>query len=228
MKVFIPMFFLLMSCATTKQYPKHWWKPVAKKDLQWWEIDPQAAKKGEVILSKRNELGILSNFSHAPFKLDGKTYPNIEALWQSMKYPKSKNDIRFKHKKWPHTRIQVEKMSGFEAKTAGDYGTKVMKELQIDWVTYKGERMIYRTSQKGTHYQIIRRAMIEKLKQNPKVKKVLLSTGDLSLRPDHHTKANDPPAWKYFQIWMEIRNDLQQKRTPSSSQASEAAASRRM
>jgi predicted NAD-dependent protein-ADP-ribosyltransferase YbiA (DUF1768 family) len=50
--------------------------------------------------------------------------------------------------------------------------------------------------------------MMEKLKQNPKVKNILLSTGDLKLIADHHTKSSDPPAWKYYQIWMEIRSKL--------------------
>lgn len=206
----IPLITVLISCATNKAkvYPKHWWREVPKKELQWWEIGPQVASKGEVILSKRNELGILSNFSHAPFKFEGKQYPNVEALWQSMKYPETKNDIRSKHKGWPHSRAQVEKMDGFAAKTAGDYGSKMMKRLKIDWVTFKGEKFVYRTAHRGRHYQIIRAAMLEKLKQNKKVKEVLLSTGDLTLRPDHHTRVTDPPAWKYYQIWMELRRQL--------------------
>src|SRR4051812_25790346 len=43
------------------QYPPHWWAPVSKEGAPDWEIFPQDAKSGEVILSKRNELGILSN-----------------------------------------------------------------------------------------------------------------------------------------------------------------------
>ena len=62
-------FVLLLSAAN---YPDHWWKPVPEGDLASWEIGPQAAVKGkEVVLSKRNELGILSNFGSTPFELDG-------------------------------------------------------------------------------------------------------------------------------------------------------------
>ena len=27
--------------------------------------------------------------------------------------------------------------------------------------------------------------------------------------PDHITKPTDPPAWKYYQIWMELREKIQ-------------------
>jgi hypothetical protein len=46
------------------EYPSHWWEPVSEDDHQWWEIVPQEAGPGEVVLSKRHELGIFSNFAH--------------------------------------------------------------------------------------------------------------------------------------------------------------------
>ena len=42
------------------KYPAHWWTPVSKDGAPGWEILPQEAGPGEVILSKRNELGLLS------------------------------------------------------------------------------------------------------------------------------------------------------------------------
>ena len=51
-------------------------------------------------------------------------------------------------------------------------------------------------------------AMLAKLNQNQKVREVLLSTGDLVLRPDHIQEENAPPEWAYFQLWMEIRTEL--------------------
>jgi len=57
-----------------KKYPAHWWTPVDDAGKPGWEILPQAAKPGEVILSKRNELGIFSNFAATPFRLHGKRY----------------------------------------------------------------------------------------------------------------------------------------------------------
>ena len=58
-------------------YPAHWWTPAAAEGAPAWEILPQAAKPGEVILSKRNELGLLSNFAATPFTFLGVT----SAFW---------------------------------------------------------------------------------------------------------------------------------------------------
>lgn len=48
----------------------------------------------------------------------------------------------------------------------------------------------------------------EKVRQNAGVRRVLLSTGDLVLRPDHHQEPNAPPEWRYFEILTRIRADL--------------------
>ena len=45
----------------------------------WWEILPQVAKSGEVILSKRNELGILSNFAATSSATARSSFPRLEA-----------------------------------------------------------------------------------------------------------------------------------------------------
>lgn len=200
----------LSALGASRVYPAHWWKPVDKASAPSWEILPQEAGPGEVILSKRNELGILSNFTLSPFELEGERYLSVEGFWQMMKYPESETDPRalFKGLSWPHSRRQVSQMVAFEAKKAGDLGSENMKKMGIDWVTYRGERMEYRSPNKGKHYQIIRRAMAAKLQQNPEVRRVLQATGDLILRPDHHQPTDAPPAWKYFQIWMELRSEL--------------------
>jgi predicted NAD-dependent protein-ADP-ribosyltransferase YbiA (DUF1768 family) len=49
------------------------------------------------------------------------------------------------------------------------------------------------------------------VRQNPEVRRVLLATGDLVLKPDHHQEPNAPAAWRYYQILMEIRAELQQQ-----------------
>jgi hypothetical protein len=99
-------------------------------------------------------------------------------------------------------------MTAFEAKAAGDIGEANMRKLAIDWVTFEGRRMPYRSITKGEHYRLIVAAMRAKLEQNPKVRQILLSTGNLILRPDHIHEPNAPPEWAYFNIWMEIRRDL--------------------
>lgn len=200
----------MVPCLCAQQYPAHWWTPVPEANKPDWEILPQAAKPGEVILSKRNELGILSNFAATPFTLEGRRYASVEGFWQMMLYPEGPDDPRAKAPglTWPHTREEVAQMTAFEAKNAGDLGEKNMQKMGIDWVTFDGKRMKYRSVEKGAHYRIIVAAMRAKLEQNPQVKQILLSTGDLVLRPDHYQEENPPAEWRYFQIWMDFRSEL--------------------
>jgi len=65
--------------------------------------------------------------------------------------------------------------------------------MGIDWVTSEGRRMPYQSATKGEHYRLIVEAMRAKLEQNPRVREILLSTGDLVLVPDHIEEANPPP-----------------------------------
>lgn len=120
-------------------YPPEWWKEVPRSDAASWEILPQDAKPGEVILSKRTELGILSNFAATSFEIDGKTYPGIEGFWQMMKYPEGPKDERQKYPglEWKYTRDQVAQMLGFDAKRAGTLAEHNMKKMNINWVTNK-------------------------------------------------------------------------------------------
>src|SRR6266704_3032341 len=74
------------------RYPDHWWTPVPEANKPDWEILPQAAKPGEVILSKRHKLGILSNFASTPFTLHGARYASVEGFWQMMLYPEGPTD----------------------------------------------------------------------------------------------------------------------------------------
>jgi hypothetical protein len=63
------------------KYPAEWWAPVPKESAPKWEILPQEAGPGEVILSKRNELGLLSNFAATPFTYHDKKYASLEGFW---------------------------------------------------------------------------------------------------------------------------------------------------
>jgi predicted NAD-dependent protein-ADP-ribosyltransferase YbiA (DUF1768 family) len=191
-------------------YPAHWWTPVSDPHKPDWEILPQAAKPGEVILSKRNELGILSNFAATPFTLRGKRYASVEGFWQMMLYPEGTDDPRAKAPGlvWRYTREQVAQMTSFQAKDAGTLAEENSRKRGIGWVTFEGRQIPYRSMQKGEHYRLIREAMLAKLNQNPKVRAILLSTGTLILRPDHIQEQNAPPEWRYFEMWMEIRGEL--------------------
>jgi hypothetical protein len=76
--------------------------------------------------------------------------------------------------------------------------------------------MPYRSPTKGEHYRLIVAAMRAKLHQNPKVREILLATGSLTLLPDHIQEPDAPPEWRYFQIWMDLRAELQHATSSSS------------
>lgn len=193
------------------RYPDHWWARVPTEGKPDWEILPQEAGPGEVILSKRNELGLLSNFAPTPFVFRGRRYASLEGFWQMMLYPEGPNDPRAKFPglQWMYTRAQVARMTAFEAKAAGTLAEENMKRMGISWVTFAGQRMEYRSLIPSRHYKLIVAATWAKVRQNPAVKKVLLATGDLVLKPDHHQEPNAPPEWRYFEILTRIRTELQ-------------------
>ena len=199
--------------SSNSRYPPHWWTPVSRDGAPEWEILPQEAGPGEVILSKRHELGLLSNFAATPFVFRGKRYASLEGFWQMMLYPEGKNDPRAKFPglEWKYTREQVTGMTSFGAKNAGTLAEENMKRMGINWVTFEGKRIEYRPAASGQHYKLIVAATREKIRQNPEVKKVLLATGDLILKPDHHQEPNAPAAWRYYEILSQIRSELQKK-----------------
>ena len=200
-------------------YPAHWWAPVAAEGHPpaagpaSWEVLPQAAGPGEVIVSKRHELGLLSNFAATPFVYRGKRYASVEGFWQMMLYPEGPDDprARFVGIEWPHTRDEVAAMTAFDAKRAGELAWQNMQRMRIGWVSFEGRRFAYRSARPGRHHRLILAAMREKLRQNPEVRKVLLSTGDLVLRPDHHQESDAPPEWRYCEIWMRMRAEVQRE-----------------
>jgi predicted NAD-dependent protein-ADP-ribosyltransferase YbiA (DUF1768 family) len=180
-----------------------------------WEILPQAAGPGEVIVSKRHELGLLSNFAATPFVLRGVRYASVEGFWQMMLYPEGPADPRATDREvtWAHSREQVAQMTSFEAKQAGALAEANMARLGIAWVSFEGARFEYRPAAPGEHYSLIVAAMREKVRQNPEVRRVLLSTGDLVLKPDHHEEAGAREAWRYCDILMQIRYELRQQKS---------------
>jgi predicted NAD-dependent protein-ADP-ribosyltransferase YbiA (DUF1768 family) len=210
MKLLTAVLLVIAACAVRADtnYPASWWQPIPREQAASWEILPQDAGTNEVILSKRTELGWLSNFAATPFEFHGKKYASLEGFWQAMKYPENAADPRAKAE-WKYTREQVTQMTGFEAKHAGDEGSANMKQLGITWVSFEGRRFEYRPKAPGEHYRLIVEATRAKVDQNPEVKRVLLATGTLALRPDHRQESGAPAAWRYYDILMQIRTDLQ-------------------
>ncbi len=202
--------------ARDPKYPAHWWTPVPTNGAPSWEILPQEAGSGEVILSKRNELGLLSNFAPTPFTFHGKKYASLEGFWQMMKYPEDTSDLRatFPGLEWKLTREQVAQLTAFDAKHAGSAADANMKKMGITWVTFEGKRLEPRSTTSDEHYELIVEATRAKVAQNPEVQKVLLATGDLVLKPDHHQEPDAAPAWRYYEILTSIRSDLQKQQAP--------------
>jgi predicted NAD-dependent protein-ADP-ribosyltransferase YbiA (DUF1768 family) len=195
--------------AARAQYPAHWWTPVPREGAPDWEILPQEAGPGSAIVSKRHELGLLSNFAATPFTFEGKRYASVEGFWQMMLYPDGPDDprARFPGVEWIYTREQVAQMTAFEAKHAGELAEQNMARMRITWVSFGSDRFEYRPERPGRHYALIAAAMREKVRQNPEVRRVLLATGDLVLRPDHHEEAGARAAWRYCDILMQIRGE---------------------
>lgn len=194
-------------------YPSSWWQPVPETERQSWEILPQDAKPGEVILSKRTELGVFSNLAATPFILKDTKYASIEGLWQMMKYPDPAilDDERNNFSEYTLKRSDVCLMAGFDAKHAGDAANSIMKAHNIKWISFEGEKFFYKDNSAGSikHYDIIYAATVEKIKQNPNLKELLIKTGDLILKADHNQDPSSPPSYKYFEILMKIRKELQ-------------------
>ncbi len=202
--------FLLVSALAHASYPKEWWQEVPRATAPTWEILPQDAKDGEVILSKRNELGVFSNFAATPFCLDHKCYASVEGFWQSLKYPDPDFSQEPRHEvtEWSFTRAEVEQMVGFTAKDAGDAANLVYKRYSFEFISYGNNFFNHKDFAEGSnfHYRLIKSAMIAKLKQNPAALKLLMKTKGLILKPDHYVSEKDPAAFKYHKIMMEIRD----------------------
>jgi predicted NAD-dependent protein-ADP-ribosyltransferase YbiA (DUF1768 family) len=211
LSILVCLLFSSLAHSIEPGYPAHWWQTVDRSTAPGWEVLPQDAKPGEVILSKRNELGILSNFAPTPFVYKEIAYQSVEGLWQSLKYPESETDMRATYEgiEWPYSRVEVEQMTGFLARKAGGYANANMREIGIDWVTFKGKKIKFWTVSKGVHYKLIKDALRTKARQNAEVMTVLLSTGSLILKPDHQM-GDAPPAWFYNKIWMELRDEFTQ------------------
>jgi hypothetical protein len=127
-----------------------------------------------------------------------------------MKYPDGPDDPRSQDPTiaWKFTRDEVAQLTAFEAKEAGDLATANMRKLEIDWVSFDGKRFPYRPAQPGEHYELIVAATRAKVCQNPIVASVLLSTGELVLKPDHRQEADAPAAWRYNEILGQFRDEL--------------------
>lgn len=211
MKFISVALFLTSTLLFAGNYPSDWWREVPRDQSNSWEVLPQDASKGEVILSKRTALGVFSNLAEAEFEFEGILYNSVEGLWQKLKYPDPMDRKDPRHKlKYPYTREEVARLSMWESKKAGDMANKINKDNGIKFVSYRGKRFIYKDMAAGSqfHYRLIRGAMEAKVFQNENIKNLLIKTKGLILRADHKIGSNKPPAYKYYDIYMDIRSNL--------------------
>jgi predicted NAD-dependent protein-ADP-ribosyltransferase YbiA (DUF1768 family) len=197
--------------AEKPRYPASWFAPLPADVKPYsWEITPDAARPGEAILSKRTELGVFSNFAATPFELDGRRFASVEGFWQAMYYPEGPDDPRAKAGEWPHTRAEVEGLSGFDAKHAGDVAKKILGAAGMLSMSYGGRRFEPHGSpeDQAYHLAVVERATRAKVLQNAAVRDLLVATGDLVLRPDHDQGADATAAYHYFDILMKLRAEL--------------------
>lgn len=203
---------LLLFClpAIAQNYPSEWFVEIPREEGAVWEILPHEAKPGEVILSKRTELGAFSNFAATPFELDGKVFASVEGLWQSLKFPDPQfPDERMHIPDWKFSREEVEKMVSFEAKRAGDHANHLFRLHGLKNVNWENTFFDYVDYSQGSafHYDLIRRALKAKLDQTPGLWDLLQQTGCLQLKPDHEVSERAPAAFFYFKIFMELRRE---------------------
>lgn len=207
----LAFFFVYALEAYSSEYPSEWFKEVPRSEAQDWEILPQDAKSHEVILSKRTELGIFSNFAATPITFEGIKFSSIEGLWQSLKYPDLtlENDLRRKILGWPLTREEVQKLVGFEAKTAGNLANKIYKENDLKEINWGNHFFDYNDLGSGSayHYSLIKRVLRAKLDQTEGLWDLLLKTKCLILLSDHKMGENLPPSYYYNKIFMELRSE---------------------
>jgi predicted NAD-dependent protein-ADP-ribosyltransferase YbiA (DUF1768 family) len=133
----------------------------------------------------------VSNFWHAPFRLDEIEYASIEGFWQGLKFPEEAD------------RRRLADLHGSAAKDAGFYAPKA------DAFIYLGQ-----TVRTGTwdHWQLMERACAAKFEQNEPARAALLATGTRPLvhqvRPDSKTI----PGVIMSEIWTRIRERLSKPR----------------
>ncbi|MEI9863158.1 MAG: hypothetical protein WDN00_01085 [Limisphaerales bacterium] len=80
--------------ASRTNYSAQWWTPVPTNGAPAWEIFAAGRRTGEVILSKRNELGLLSNFAPTPFTFHGKELRQPRRFLADDEVSEGTNDLR--------------------------------------------------------------------------------------------------------------------------------------
>lgn len=144
----------------------------------------------------------LSNLYRSPFILDWIEYASVEAFRMSIKYPE-----------WDPRRVEIRKLSGLDAKKAGN-DAKGIKTLLYQWkeiVLWSAE-----------HHALMKSAIRAKLEQNPNILQILLDTWDTKLTHIVFTRHEDNqkrilhdskniPGEIFAKIYEELREEFRSK-----------------
>ena len=134
--------------------------------------------------------GLISNFAHTPFTLDGRAYASIEGFWQGLKLPGAAE------------RERVAALFGQDAKRA------VTNAETIQTFDYEGS--VVRVGM-FEHWQLMRRACWAKFSQNEAARKALLATGDRPLMHRVRRDSRTIPGVIMADIWMGVRARLREE-----------------
>ncbi|HWA44750.1 MAG TPA: NADAR family protein [Hypericibacter adhaerens] len=137
-------------------------------------------------------LDLVSNFAATPFFLDGLHYASVEGFWQSLRFADQK------------TRARVAALARGEAKRVGN---ETPAPERFD---YGGKTVIWGT---WAHWQLMRHACLAKFKQNEEARAALLSTTGHPLVHKLRRDSRSIPGVIMAEIWMEIRDILQETQT---------------
>lgn len=108
----------------------------------------------KILFYRQNDpYGEFSNFSAHPFKLMGKVWPTSEHYFQAQKFAGTEHEETVRHAKTPSI--------------AAKLGRSRSLPLQADWEAVKED--------------VMRAALKAKFEQHPKLRSLLLSTGDAEL-----------------------------------------------
>jgi N-glycosidase YbiA len=133
-----------------------------------------------------SEHGCFSNFTRAPFRLNGQTWPTVEHYFQAQKFPDTDYEEAIRLAKSP-------------AK-AKAMGRSRKYRLRRDWETIKDA--------------IMREAVLAKFTQHADLRAVLLATGDAAIVEDSPTDdywgcgAHGGGRNKLGRILMSVRDEL--------------------
>ena len=141
----------------------------------------------------KDPYGEFSNFSHHPIVVNGKAWPTTEHYFQAQKFAGTEHEEAVRLTAGP--------------RAAAEMGRDKNLPLRTDWELVKES--------------IMKDALIAKIEQYPKIKDLLLSTGDAeivehSVNDRYWADGGDGSGKNRLGvIWMEIREELQDEKKNS-------------